>query len=187
MKQTMALVFAISIVCTSLSGLSQVTQRQTTCAAKPDWFLKVERPDTGWNLGIVNRQKKIVADSHTLSSNAAFKDVFVAEYALRGKYFAFTEVVADPCEHSVALRTQHLRVEHAYGYSIHGKTFAIVLAGNCGQLEKGQWIAAGCDTRITLVDTTGSGKFGLLKFGAFEPDSVPDWASRTSPPLIVNE
>src|SRR5258708_1893872 len=169
------------------SAFGQAPTEQPPCNSKPDWYLKVYKSDTGWDLGIVDRGKQLDSKGHDLSSNPAFKDVFVAEYALRGQYFAFTEVVVEPCDHSVSLRTQHINVSHAYGYSINGKTFAIVLSGNCGRLVKREWIAAGCDTSITLTDTHGLGRFDLLRFGNPAPESVPSWASRTSKPPIVSE
>jgi hypothetical protein len=166
---------------------SQTPQAQSSCPSKPDWYLKVEKPDTGWSIGIIDRDRKLGVAGHSMTSDPAFKEVLVTEYVLRGHYFPFTEVVVDACEHRASLRTQHLKVEHAYGYSIHGKTFAFVLSGNCGRLEKGQWIAAGCDTFITVWDTNGQGKFDQLRIGVSKPDSIPNWASRTSKPLIVHE
>ena len=168
------------------SALGQPPPGQSPCISKPDWYLKVSRPGTGWNLSIVDRGKQLGARRRALSSNPAFKDVFEAEYALLGKYFAFTEVVVEPCEHSVSLRTQHIKVEHAFGYSTSGTTFAIVLSGNCGRLEKRERIAA-CETAITLTDTNGTGKFDLLRFGVSGRDSVPSWAGRASKPPIVSE
>jgi hypothetical protein len=81
------------------------------------------------------------------------------------------------CDNSATVLPGYLRVEHAYGYSESGRTFALVLSGNCGELDKGRWIAAMCDETIALVDTTGSGKFDLLEIGEANPD-MPKWVRR---------
>lgn len=83
----------------------------------------------------------------------------------------------DSCDQSATIVPAYLRVEHAYGFSVSGRTFALVLSGNCGWFEKGRWISAMCDESIALVDTTGSGTFDLLEIGEENPD-MPTWVPR---------
>lgn len=155
MNRHSTLLIAAFIMLLHPAAWSQSPQGQSACPSKPDRYLKVEKPDTGWSVGIIDRDRKLGVAGHNRIPDPAYKDVLVTEYALRGHYFPFTEVVVDACEHRTSLRTQHLKVQRAYGYSIHGKTFAFVLSGDCGKLEKGQWIAAGCDTSITVGTRMG--------------------------------
>jgi hypothetical protein len=79
---------------------------------------------------------------------------------------------------SASLKVQHLRLAHVYGYSKNGNIFGHVLSGNCRSLERGVWIAAGCDTSIALTNTLGKKKFDLLEIGKSMPSSVPDWVDK---------
>jgi len=157
---------------------AQVAQEEKPCEAKSDWILKVQRPDSGWDVGVVDRTHKLSTGGPAVNAVLGFDEVVVTKYALRRKYFAFTEVVLYPCDHSVSLRTEHLLLKQAMGFSLHGKTFALALFGNCGRLEKRTWIAAGCDTYVTLTDTSGSGRFDLLRIGRATPESVPPWVTK---------
>jgi hypothetical protein len=172
-------VYAIALLvpfCAQLAA--QAAQDEKPCDAKPEWILKVQQPDSGWDVTNIDRTHKIGPDKPAMTSLRGFEEVVVSEYAINRKLFPFTEVIVHPCDHSVSLSTEHLFLEHAHGYSLHGKTFALVLSGGCGRLEKGEWIAAGCITYITLTDTTGSGQFDLLRIGRFEPESVPPWVRK---------
>jgi hypothetical protein len=157
---------------------AQLAPEEKPCDGKPNWVLRVQQLDSGWDVGNVDRTHKIGAVRPATNSTLGFEEAVVSKYALRRKYFAFTEVVVYPCEHSVSLRTEHLFLKSAVGYSLHGKTFALVLFGGCGRMEKRRWIAAGCDTSITLTDTNGSGRFDLLQIGKMAPESVPPWVTK---------
>jgi hypothetical protein len=154
---------------------AQAAQETKPCDAKPDWILQLRKPDEGWDTSFVDRAHKPVRVGLARSGGSELAGVVRTEYAARKKYFTWTEVVVDPCDHSARLRTRHLLIEQVYGYSRNRKTFAYGVYGNCGDLENGRWISASCDTGALLVDTTGNGKFDLLHFGVWAPSTVPDW------------
>jgi hypothetical protein len=172
----MCAIALLVLFCVDLSA--QVAQQEKPCEAKSNWILKVRQPDSGWDVGSVDRTHKLGSGGPAMNSVLGFEEVVGTKYALRRKYFAFTEVVVNPCDHSVSLRTEHLLLKQAMGFSLHGKTFALALFGNCGRLEKRTWIAAGCDTYVTLTDTSGSGRFDLLLIGKATPESVPVWVTK---------
>lgn len=176
--KSLSLCVIAPLVLFHIDASAQATQDRKPCETKSDWILQVQKPDSGWDVSIVDRSHKVGAGRPAIASNSELNDVVVSEYALRRKYFLFTEVVMYPCDHSVSLRAEHLSLTHAYGYSLHGKTFALALFGNCGRLEKQKWVGAGCDTYITLTDTKGSGRFDLLRIGRSAPESVPQWAMK---------
>ena len=101
--------------------------------------------------------------------------VLVTEYAAKQKYIRWTEVVMNPCDRSVVLRSQHLLIHQIQGFSVNKRTYAYVISGNCGQLAKGKWLSAACDTSILLMDTTGNGTFDYMHFGAPFPEKPPAW------------
>lgn len=172
-------VCAIALFVPFCAGLAaQAIKEEKPCEAKPEWILKVQQPDSGWDVENIDRTRKVGPDGPVRASALGFEEVVVSTYAIRDRYFAYTEVTVYPCDHSVLLRTQHLFLEKAQGYSLHGKTFALVLSGGCGLLEKGEWIAASCDIDITLTDTTGTGRFDLLRIGRPRPESVPPWVTK---------
>jgi len=181
------LTLLVSLVAIQIAGFCQSPPETKPCTAKPDWYTQVQKPDTGWDVTIVDRDQKMGTSARRPSTNPALEGTRWTEYALRGKYFAFTEVVVDSCSRKVTLRTEHLLLDHAYGVSLDDRTFALVLSGNCGTLEGEVWTAAGCDTSITIIDTTGSGKFDLLKFGHWAPDSIPAWVTQSSKPADQNQ
>ncbi len=102
----------------------------------------------------------------------------MSEYTSRRKYLAWTEVIVYPCNHSVSLRTERLLIENVYGFSVKGRVFAYDVKGNCGTLEDGVWHAAGCDTYVLIMDTTGNGKFDFLRLGVENPREVPAWVRK---------
>ena len=148
------------------------------CDAKPDWILQVSKPDAGWDTGFVDKAHKLGRDGPILTSKPDLEGVVVSEYPKRRKYFIWTEVVAYSCDHSATLRTERILIAHIYGYAKKGKTFAYAVLGNCGKLEQGAWHAAGCDVGVLLMDTTGTGRFDLLRIGRESPISTPDWVNR---------
>ncbi|HEY2857707.1 MAG TPA: hypothetical protein VGJ21_04775, partial [Terracidiphilus sp.] len=143
---------------------------------KPDWVLTVHKPD-GWSTNFVG-VKHLLAKGPVSLTNANLKDVVVTGYEAREKFFEWTEVVYDSCNHSTTLTTQHLQIKNVYGFAYAGRTFAYAVSGGCGIFDKGQWIAAGCDTYALLLDTTGSGTFDTLRLGRMSPDSVPAWLNK---------
>ena len=124
---------------------------------------------SGWDASSFNLSRRI-------RSEPRYDGAVESELGLRNRYFRFTRVVLHSCDNSATVFPDYLRVEHAYAISASGRTFALVLSGNCGQFEKGRWIAAMCDATIALVDTTGSGKFDLLEIGEAKPE-MPGWVS----------
>jgi len=153
------------------------THAQTTlCESKRDRdpIARITNP-SGWDVSLVSLPPRTRVRSR--SSEPRFDGAIESELTLRSRYFRFTKVVLHSCDHSATVLPGYLRVEHAYGISESGRTFALVLSGNCGELVKGRWIAAMCDETIALVDTTGSGEFDLLEIGEAQPD-MPKWARR---------
>lgn len=181
------LVLVVFLIALQAASFCQSSPESKPCSTKPDWYTQVQQPDSGWDVAVVDRGQKMGTSARGLSTNPALEGTRWTEYALRGKYFAFTEVVVDSCSRKVTLRTQHLLLEHAYGVSNDDRTFALVLSGNCGTLEGNVWTAAGCDTSIMLVDTTGSGIFDLMKIGRMAPDSIPVWVAQPSKPGDQNQ
>jgi hypothetical protein len=180
MKARKALALVAFLIALQVAAFCQSSPESQPCRAKPDWYSQIQKPDSGWDVAIVDRGQKMGTSARGLSTNPSLKVATWTEYALLGKYFAFTEVVVDSCTHKATLRTQHLLAEHAYGVSYLDRTFALVLSGNCGILDGKVWEAAGCKTSITLIDTTGSGKFDLMMIGHWAPDSIPDWVTQSS-------
>jgi hypothetical protein len=179
MIQRVILVFALGLLALPGARLAgQATPEAKPCDAKPDWFLQVSKPDSGWDTGFVGRAHKLGHEAPALTAKPGFEGVHEAEYAARQKYFKWIELVAYPCEHRVSLKTQRLLIGHVYAFTKNGKTFALAVQGNCGNLVKGEWHAAGCDTGILLIDTTGSGKFDSLRIGRSAPDAVPAWVDK---------
>jgi hypothetical protein len=154
---------------------AQTKSDSSGCTAKSDWITAVRKPDQGWNIDLIDNAHKIRQGRQTVGSDPAYQDVLETEYAIKNKYFAWTDVVVNPCDHSASLRTQHLRVDHAYGFSWRGKTFAYLFYGNCGALENGEWVSASCVTGIMVSDTTGTGRFDFLQFGKMGPSAIPEW------------
>jgi hypothetical protein len=144
-----------------LSGplvLSAQTTPAAPCSGKPEWLLHVQKPDAGWDIDNIDRSAKLRSVEGPLHGPGS-PSVVRTEYRIRNPYFSYIEVVADPCNHSASLRSRQLRLEQAYGYAVGHKTFAFFLLGECGQMGKKGWMAAACDTYVTLIDTTGSGKW----------------------------
>lgn len=163
----------------SFYGGAQTIPDSKECNDKSEWFSQVRKPDEGWNTDFIDKAHKLGHETSMESSaEPAYKDVIRTEYVIRDKYFPWIEVIVNNCDHSVSLRTQHLRVDHIFGFSQNGKTFAYALSGNCGSLEKGVWIAAGCDTSILLLDTKGAGKFDFLHYGAASLPMIPEWVKK---------
>jgi hypothetical protein len=161
-----------------LFALSNYLHCQTTpCDSKRDIvrIAKIKNP-AGWDVSLVLLSPHPRGPS--ASSETRFDGAVESELGLRSHYFRFTKVVMHSCDHSVTVLPGYLRVERAYGIAESGRTFALVFSGNCGELEKGHWIAAMCDETIALVDTTGSGKFDLLEIGEANPD-MPQWVHRS--------
>jgi len=172
-------IFAIALLVPPHSNLlAQTAEGAKPCDNKPVWVLKVDKLDAEWDVSMVDRAHKSGSDRPAGVATRGFEDVVLSKYAITGQYFPFTEVTFYPCEHKVSLRTEHLFLKEAYGYSLHGKTFALTLVGSCGRLNMKEWIAAGCDTSITLIDTKGSGEFDLLRIGKFVPEFIPQWVMK---------
>ena len=160
----------------SVSLMGQAAPETKTCTAKPEWITKISKPE-GWDTSFVGNARRPPFES-PFTSGPELASIDQTEYPAREKYFAWTEVVVDSCLHSASLKTQHLLIQRVYGYALNGKTFAYGVFGNCGSLEKGVWVAAGCDTTLLLTDTTGNGRFDSLQFGVWAPKSVPDWLEK---------
>jgi hypothetical protein len=160
---------------------AQAVQEAAACDDKPQVIVKLEKPNADWDVSMVDRTHKVMADQSAATYGASLVDVVRSKYALRGKYFSFTQVVLYPCQHSVSLRSEQLAVSEAYGYSLHGQTFALSLTGywDCGnRLEEKKWVSAGCSTAMTLTDTSGSGTFDMLRIGKESPEFVPQWVEK---------
>ena len=140
-------------------------------------MVHVHKPGSGWDVSIFDRDHK----SREVTLHGKFEHVVRTDYATLGDSFLFTQVLADTCQREATLKTLSLHVMRVWGFAVNGKTFALTMSGDVGEIQDGQrvpWMAA---TEITLVDTTGSGKFDLLEW-CMGPDSIPTWASTNQKP-----
>ena len=162
---------AFALISFSLALSTQLPSQSTPCesARDIDRIAKIRNP-SGWDVSMVNL-------SRPTRSVPRYDGAVESEVELRSRYFRYTGVVMHSCDQIATIVPKYLRVEHAYGISSSGRTFAVVLRGNCGELVKGRWIAALCDASIALVATSGSGKFDLLEIGEGIPD-MPQWVHR---------
>lgn len=103
------------------------------------------------------------------------------DYALRNEFFPWSEVVVDDCQHKAVLRSLFLQVRRAWGLTLNGKRFSVTLSGELGEMHEGRQVPWGGVTEITLIDTTGTGKFDLLQYGMV-PESIPAWISAGKKP-----
>jgi hypothetical protein len=162
---------AYALVLFTMASCSHLISQSKPCGLPQDRdrIARLWNP-SGWDVSLVNLSQR-------RNSEARFDGAIESELALRTRYFRYTKVVTQACDQSATIMTGYIRVEHAYGISASGKTFALVLLGNCGSFNKGRWVPAMCDESVALVDSTGSGKFDLLEIGETKPE-MPKWAHR---------
>jgi hypothetical protein len=164
---------AFALISISLVLSNHLYSQTKPCESKRDIkrIVRIRNP-SGWDVSLVSLTSRTQGPS--ASSERRIDGAVESELTLRNRYFRFTKVVLHSCDDSATVLPGYLRVAHAYSISASGRTFALVLSGNCGELVKGRWIAAMCDETIALVDTTGSGEFDLLEIGEAVPD-MPEW------------
>ena len=173
------IVLACALISATFSVAAQ-TQAVAPCNAKSDWLTKIYKPVEGWSTAFVGKplDPSHVTTHFALPLIMPPEGVTATLYSARKKYLEWTEVTVNPCDHSATLKPAYLLIEHVIGYSFHSGTYAYVVSGNCGTLEKGVWISAACDTEVLLVDTTGNGIFDFIHFGTMSPGPPPEWTRK---------
>ena len=159
-------------MCFALAALAQAPS--SSCVLS---MVHVHKPDTGWDVSIFDFHHK----TREVPLHGELEQVVRTDYAILGGSFLFTQVLADTCQHEATLKPLYLRVMRASGFALNGKTFALTMSGEIGDIKDGHQVPWMGVTEITLVDTTGTGKFDLLEWG-MGPDSIPAWVSTNHQP-----
>lgn len=163
---------AVFLVC-ALAAPAQVSSSQCV-----KWkATHVRKSGTGWDVSLVDFHRR----SGERPLHGRLEHVVRTDYSTVADLFLYTEALVDPCQHEVGLRTLFLQVTRAWGLALNGKTFAVTLSREIGEMQEGRRVPWGGITEITLIDTTGTGKFDLLEYGMV-PDSIPAWTNASKKP-----